>query len=331
MLIHANSKPCKCLICGLFFRTLDTLKKHRLRSHAVNSPFRCDKCPCRFSQLQGLNMHTNIHHNPNRKQGVPSPAKLNHYQPSGMKMETEEQEQQEVEMENMEEEDEHDIGNMDNTAIPQIDLSTAKTPDGYWKCHLCSKTLKKLLHLRNHLRIHSGEKPYQCGICGHRFRLMSTLYDHKKSSHRGGEHQCELCNCSFETTLGLSRHKGIFHNTQAHEDYLQRRVRLIREKAFNQNQNRARPMGMMSQDHKPLIQRSTITSSPPKKFKMEESILQKRLNVSQSRMADNSSTRGQQPRSGSNTAAASMSRPNANTMFQCGHCALYLTSLNALR
>jgi hypothetical protein len=167
MLIHMNVKPAKCLICGLHFRTMDTLKKHKVKSHGPNSPFKCSLCPCRFSQLQGLTMHTTMHHS-NKPKPVNKTTMSSRQFPK-IKQEPD------LELSRMDNDQEYN-----EISTPRVDLNKARTKDGNWKCAVCGKILKKGLHLQNHMRIHSGEKPHRCNLCSARFRLASTLYDHKK-------------------------------------------------------------------------------------------------------------------------------------------------------
>ncbi|KAA0701389.1 Zinc finger E-box-binding homeobox 1 [Triplophysa tibetana] len=69
-----------------------------------------------------------------------------------------------------------------------------------FKCTECSKAFKYKHHLKEHLRIHSGEKPYECSNCQKRFSHSGSYSSHISS---------KKCASVTSAVNGLSRTPGV--------------------------------------------------------------------------------------------------------------------------
>ncbi|ODM86774.1 putative zinc finger protein [Orchesella cincta] len=84
----------------------------------------------------------------------------------------------------------------------------AHTNERPYKCKVCGWTSKTLAYLKQHERLHVGEKNYQCSKCPSKFSCWSDRNKHFNQVH-DNLWPCEICKRVFKGKEKLARHELI--------------------------------------------------------------------------------------------------------------------------
>uniref|UniRef100_A0A146MCY3 Zinc finger protein 26 n=1 Tax=Lygus hesperus TaxID=30085 RepID=A0A146MCY3_LYGHE len=84
-------------------------------------------------------------------------------------------------------------------------------------CEVCGRILSTRITLKEHMLIHSGEKPFECQLCGRKIRHRVNFLLHVQGHTLGLPHQCSSCGMSFNKKSELNLHVSNEHPEQ--KDY----------------------------------------------------------------------------------------------------------------
>uniref|UniRef100_A0A3Q3GY49 C2H2-type domain-containing protein n=1 Tax=Labrus bergylta TaxID=56723 RepID=A0A3Q3GY49_9LABR len=73
-------------------------------------------------------------------------------------------------------------------------------------CHICGKHIPCQSNLQNHMRVHTGERPYSCHFCGKCFKLKGHMTEHIRTHTGEKPFSCHICDKSFNRGSTLRKH-----------------------------------------------------------------------------------------------------------------------------
>ncbi|TMW47296.1 hypothetical protein DOY81_007632 [Sarcophaga bullata] len=76
-------------------------------------------------------------------------------------------------------------------------------------CYECNKTFKCAAQLQQHIRTHTGEKPFPCSYCPRRFAQKYNLHIHERTHTGDKPFQCEICSKQFSALGNFQAHLKI--------------------------------------------------------------------------------------------------------------------------
>ncbi|XP_058487256.1 zinc finger protein 287-like [Solea solea] len=84
--------------------------------------------------------------------------------------------------------------------------SKSNDSKGNFDCHICGKHIPCQSNLQNHMRVHTGERPYSCHFCGKSFKLKGHMTEHIRTHTGEKPFSCHICGKSFNRGSTLRKH-----------------------------------------------------------------------------------------------------------------------------
>ena len=200
-LYHRTKQIDTCSVCDKVFTD-----RSRLRAHmAVHTrPFSCEPCGKRFSQAHSLKSHllTRVHH-----ECVSGAQLSNGDLPKHSPPAYENEIRTPTKLDILTKENNHTCSTCDR-AFPSMYLLNGhimrvhRTGD-LKTCTFCEKSFTHHSLLEVHMRVHTGERPYECAACGKRFAQLGNMKGHYKRLHQSPKRDCPVCG---DTVAKLSDH-----------------------------------------------------------------------------------------------------------------------------
>ncbi|KAH0620750.1 hypothetical protein JD844_021480 [Phrynosoma platyrhinos] len=182
--VHTDHKPFLCTECGKSYSSEESFKAHILGHRGVR-PFACPHCHKTYGTKRDLQEHQ-VLHTGQRPFVCPDCGKSFTRRPSLR------------------------IHRKTHQAKEPSPSATATC-----QCVICGRQLANPGSLRNHMRLHTGERPYSCPYCPKSFRQQGNLRGHLRLHTGERPYHCHFCGDAFPQRPELRRHL-ISHTGEAH-------------------------------------------------------------------------------------------------------------------
>ncbi|XP_032680584.1 zinc finger protein 236-like isoform X2 [Odontomachus brunneus] len=213
--VHTQEKPFKCMYCVRSFALKSTMIAHE-RTHTGVKKYACDSCDKTFACHSSLTAHTKLHTKPHKCNVCDKSFSASTMLKTHMRSHALEKSKISPEAESLVPQvilqEPLVISDADNKiSVVQVQSKQKQVYDGNsvarpHKCWVCHAAFRKISHLKQHHRRHTGERPYKCAKCDRRFTSNSVLKSHLHTHDDLRPFSCSVCNTKFSTQSSMKRH-----------------------------------------------------------------------------------------------------------------------------